>query len=691
MVDVSPTKFPVLINGGFLQDVAGSVNDPLFTRCIILDDGVRRLAIVIVDSCMMPRELLDRAKDLARAQTGIRTDHMLIAATHTHSAPAAMGALGCPADTEYAALLPGRIAEAIARAAAGLVPARIGWAVVTDDRHTFNRRWIRRPDRMIDDPFGNKTVRANMHPGHLNPDAIGPSGPVDPALTILSIQTLDRRPLAVLANYSQHYYGSAPVSADYYGHFAATLARRIGVGPGTPPFVGIMSQGTSGDQMWMDYSRPQNRIGLERYADEIAEVALRAYRSITTYRDEVPLEMAETTLTLRRRVPDEQRLLWARSIASRMGDRLPRNLPEVYAKEALYLHQEPERELKLQAMRIGELGITAIPNEVFALTGLKIKARSPLPVTMNIELANGSEGYIPPPEQHALGGYTTWPARTAALEVQAEPRIVSTVLGLLEKIARRPRRHAGLGPVPYSEHVLASRPVAYWRLEEMEGTMAFDTTRHENIARYENGFALFLPGPDLPGLTVGQSTSRAPHLAGGQLSSELAIPAESYSVEFWFWNGLPNEARAVTGYLCAHTVGKDSCEVLGLGGTSGLVAPGRLFLSQGRGRKAFKGTSEIQPKTWHHVALARSGRLITVHLDGNPSAEITADVDGAAVPGINRVFIGGKQDKEDTLEGKVDEVAVYDRPLSTAEISEHFRAALERTMHSIVSGRARLL
>ena len=45
---------------------------------------------------------------------------------------------------------------------------------------------------------------------------------------------------------------------------------------------------------------------------------------------------------------------------------MPRSLPEVYAKEAIFLHEEPERELKLQAIRIGELGITAIPNEVYA-------------------------------------------------------------------------------------------------------------------------------------------------------------------------------------------------------------------------------------------------------------------------------------------------------------------------------------
>ena len=126
-----------------------------------------------------------------------------------------------------------------------------------------------------------------------------------------------------------------------------------------------------------------------------------------------------------------------------MGNReLPGNLTEVYAKEAIFLHEEPRRALKLQAIRIGELGITAIPNEVFAITGLKLKAQSSFDTTMNIELANGSEGYIPPPEQHALGGYTTWPARTAGLEVQAEPKIVTALLGLLEQVAGRPRRQS---------------------------------------------------------------------------------------------------------------------------------------------------------------------------------------------------------------------------------------------------------
>src|SRR5947209_7704411 len=84
--DVTPEKFPVSVNGGFNDRKATSANDPLHARCLVLDDGTTKLALVVVDSCMLPRELLDAAKALAEKKTGILTAHILISATHTHTA-----------------------------------------------------------------------------------------------------------------------------------------------------------------------------------------------------------------------------------------------------------------------------------------------------------------------------------------------------------------------------------------------------------------------------------------------------------------------------------------------------------------------------------------------------------------------------------------------------------------------------
>ncbi|HUT89447.1 MAG TPA: hypothetical protein VMY37_08120 [Thermoguttaceae bacterium] len=103
-IDVSPPKLPVIVNGYTFERLVDVVHDPLHARCLVLDDGTTRIAIAVVDICVMPRELIDRAKRLACEATGIPTDRMLISATHTHSAPSVMPALGSRAGRPGAAI-----------------------------------------------------------------------------------------------------------------------------------------------------------------------------------------------------------------------------------------------------------------------------------------------------------------------------------------------------------------------------------------------------------------------------------------------------------------------------------------------------------------------------------------------------------------------------------------------------------
>jgi hypothetical protein len=559
-------------------------------------------------------------------------------------------------------MLPGKIAESVAAAVRTLREAKVGWASVDDAEHTHCRRWIRRPDRLVVDPFGIASARAHMHPGYQSPDAVGPSGPVDPELSVLSAQTTDGKPIAVLANYSMHYFGAAPVSADYFGRFSRSLAKRIGAGPG---FVAMMSQGTSGDQHWMDYGAPKREITMDAYADAVAASAERAYTNIT-YREDLSLAMAETTLRLGRRVPDEARLQWARGVAATMGDRAPRTLPEVYAKEAIYLHDEPERELKLQALRVGDLAIAAIPDEVFALTGLKIKARSPLANTFTIELANGSEGYIPPPEQHALGGYTTWPARTAALEVQAEPKILDAVLALLGRVSDKPVRTIEQKPTPYARAVLAARPWAFWRFEEMDGSTASDATGNGHAATLRPGFALFLDGVPAPDDAPARPASRAVHLVGGSVEAEVKALGSDGTVTFSFWSGLPNDILDQPATLLERE-----------GSSSSLaIRQGRLCLiGNDAPRTTFESAANvIEPRRWYQLAIVQAGSRTTVFLEGRQV--ISHDSAKEARIG-SRLWIGGKPGRE-TFQGKIDDAAVFERPLTPREVAELYQAIPRR-------------
>ncbi|MBN2593412.1 MAG: hypothetical protein JXA81_07890, partial [Sedimentisphaerales bacterium] len=97
-VDITPLELPVIVNGGVQERLADKVHDPLHARCLVLDDGTKQLAIVVVDNCIIPRSLADEAKALAAKDTQIPSERILISATHTHSAPSVYACLGTDCD-----------------------------------------------------------------------------------------------------------------------------------------------------------------------------------------------------------------------------------------------------------------------------------------------------------------------------------------------------------------------------------------------------------------------------------------------------------------------------------------------------------------------------------------------------------------------------------------------------------------
>src|SRR5690606_23763840 len=128
-------------------------------------DGKEKLVIVVVDSCMIGRELIDTAKDLAAEKAGLPRERILISATHTHTAPSSMGCLGTDPDPVYSPFLIKKLVEAILAPLQNMRPAKIGWGEIDAGDYTALRRWVIHPKHIQEDPFGNPTVRANMHAG----------------------------------------------------------------------------------------------------------------------------------------------------------------------------------------------------------------------------------------------------------------------------------------------------------------------------------------------------------------------------------------------------------------------------------------------------------------------------------------------------------------------------------------------
>ncbi len=652
-IDVSPTEFPRIIAGGFLEGRGEKLADKLFVRSFVLDDGKMKIAFAIVDTCMMEQSLIDEAKGIAAKQCGIPVDRMMVSATHTHSAPAAMGCLGTRKDTVYAKFLTPKIAEAIVAANAALQPARIGWGSFDDWEHTHNRRWIRLPGKEVVDPFGQPTGRANMHPGYLSKDVVGPSGPVDPQLSVIALQTLEGKPLGVLANYSQHYFGL----------FCKHLATKMGQpGDGNGPFVCAMSQGASGDQMWMDYGAEKKTITIDGYASEIADSAMKALQTVK-YVENAPLGMIEKTLELKYRVPDEKRLAWARPIAAKIENDVPKNKEEVYAREALILHERQKTSVKLQAIRIGdpssgELSIGTLPNEVYAATGLMLKWTSPFGSHFNVELANGAEGYIPPLEQHDLGGYTTWPARTAGLEVGAEANIRETLVSMLRELDLAPGRGFSEDAPPYTMAIIESGMNLFIDFQQGVYDLASNHTGAKTIVKGTH--ALWLPGFNA-GLGYGDESAlkpqevqvprdkinRAIQLAGGHLeTSNLKLKTQA-SIALWFWLGHESGASDRIGELI---------NALGVSLKAHQDTQHRVRITIG----GEETKENLLADDWHFAVLIRDGENVRVHLDGSEKPVLTGKTGKAA----NEVLFG------QGLEGRLDEITIWNRVIESSLIAK---------------------
>ncbi|QDU37013.1 Neutral/alkaline non-lysosomal ceramidase [Maioricimonas rarisocia] len=416
------------------------VHDPLTSRAIVLALGESKVAICVNDMCMIDREVYDAARQIVFERTGIPPGHQLMAATHSHATPRVVRVSTRPPDEAYRGFAAKRIAEAIVKAHGNLAPAQIAFGTFEKGELLACRRFLCEEGSVAPNPFGEEGERVKSVAGR-STNIIRPAGPIDPVFSVLSIQRVDGRPLAVLGNFSVHYcggYAAGQVSADYFGVYARKLEEALGRTEEGPAFVGIMSNGTSGDtgsfQLSGGRKPPWERM--EQAGTLLAEETLELLKSLE-YSQPRTLTVATSELELDVRKPDAERLTWAKELLADPDAKGPHRWSRIYADQAVRLAEYPDRyPVFLQAIRIGDVGIAACPSEVFAETGLAIRAGSPLKKTFTMELANGYSGYLPTPQQHAWGGYETWPACSSHLEVQAEPRIRSELIRLLGEVAQ---------------------------------------------------------------------------------------------------------------------------------------------------------------------------------------------------------------------------------------------------------------
>ncbi|MBI4626942.1 MAG: neutral/alkaline non-lysosomal ceramidase N-terminal domain-containing protein [Verrucomicrobia bacterium] len=447
--------------GGFAPFPTEHVHDELHARCLVLDDGQTKLALVVCDLLGLHRSVSIEARRLIREATGIPPENVMISATHTHSAGNALGNTRYGNEQkldDYQLFLARRIADGVRRAMNLLRPAEVAFGAMDVPDHLLNRRWFVREGKEVRNPFGKlERVAKTGAPGK---DFTEAAGPVDPAVSFVALREPSGRPISVYAAYSLHYAGDsgpAHISADYFGMFCEALKRRQSAPEDDPPFVALMANATSGD-VGLNQAKYPKKGNYERsriVANDLAEKVHGALARVT-WKDHAELGARFREPGIAWRPIEPELLEWAKEVEARAPRLASGNIP-IAAKWAttpdwvtrlsyagrvqlLARHTEPAR-VPLQVLRIGEICIASTPCETYAEIGLEFKARSPFAPSFMVELNHAMIGYLPTPRQFEFGEYSTWPG-TNVLERDASVKMLDALVEMASEL-KRDARHAG--------------------------------------------------------------------------------------------------------------------------------------------------------------------------------------------------------------------------------------------------------
>lgn len=443
-VDITP-PLGTIINGDHVMHYARYIHDPLYAKAMLFRRGENQVAILVADICAMDKTLLDEVKLKIRRVTGIPCENVLISSTHTHAAGSVVSLLLSPADLPYRQKLPGLLVNAIEGAIDNLQPAKVGFGSVDVPEHMRCRRYKMKQGYVPRDPVTGKEDRVKTNPVGLEHLIEAPTSEPDPEVGYLAVQGTNGAWIGLLANYSMHYVGdweNGTVSADYFGAFSKHLQDRLSAPEG---FVGIMSNGTSGEVNIWEFLHP-GRYPKEHFAKssliggDIAEKVARSLEDIEWSQDP-GLAVQYVELPVEVRKPSLRELEIARDIVSGADfENLVVNdqgIKEIYAREQLLLDGYPDTlSFPVQAVKIGNGAIGALGGEFFSETGLALKKQAGIPHYFTITMANGYIGYVPPAHEIDNGGYETWRCRTSCLSENAESQIRKKLLEIIRSFEK---------------------------------------------------------------------------------------------------------------------------------------------------------------------------------------------------------------------------------------------------------------
>ena len=385
--------------GYFYNRAATGVHDSLLARALAFDNDGERIVLITCDLTNMPKGIADEVRAIVGRETKIPASHVMVSATHAHTAPVLLsgwtryaldGEFKRIADA-YATVLPSRIAASAKQAVANLREAKVRAAIGHEPGLAFNRRYIMQDGSVA------------WNPGKLNPKIVRPAGPIDPAVPLIYVEGVDGQPIATYINFAIHLdtVGGTEFSAD----LAYSLSEAMKVARGKQ-IVTLFTMGCAGNINHINTAKANKQSGhseAARIGTTLASAVLNAMDGLAPIED-LKISAGTATVSLNPVQPTPADIEQAHAAPPQSGATL------VLAKAARTLELEARGTApitaEVQVLRIGrELAWIALPGEIFVELGLNLKQRSPARYTMIATQSNAALGYIPNADAYPQGSY----------------------------------------------------------------------------------------------------------------------------------------------------------------------------------------------------------------------------------------------------------------------------------------------
>ncbi len=433
--NITPTR-PTPMAGYYHERLSSDTHDPLWAKVTVLDDSTARVAIVTLDLISTNVHMVRETRRAIEEQTGIKSNHVMISATHSHTGPMlfnpsteSYSRFGSSHDSskQYMFELPGKIAAATKSACESLVPIQVTQATTLERNLGFNRR------------FFMKDGTVGWNPGKRNPNIVREAGPTDDELNYLCFYNEQNQLIALHANFSIHLdtVGGTLWSADMPYTFEKNLQEVYGEGL----HVQYMT-GCCGDVNHIDV-----RSSLAQKGDsEAARIGTRLASAVMrSFGDQQPIDGANLIVSkedvmLSPRPHDEVEAQWARTIMEKANSpNMPPFMDMVRAFRIFDTQQQAGIDFQVEVSTItlgNDVAWVFLPGEIFVQLGMDIKSASPFRTTLIPELANGSIGYVPTRQAYPQGNYEVVSARC---DVGCGEKLVDSAIAQLMKHFQRSR------------------------------------------------------------------------------------------------------------------------------------------------------------------------------------------------------------------------------------------------------------